>query len=87
MIPFTLDDKTTLSLSSSANGPLDLGLFTLTAATTTATAMEEWVTLNPMEVFTWRPAAKATSIHRVQYNSFFSFAVAAVSVNEPLVLT
>ena len=47
------------------------GLFTLTAATTTATATEEWVTLDPMEVFTWRPAAKATSTHRVQYNLFF----------------
>ena len=32
---------------------------------------EEWVTLVSMGVFTWRPAAKATSTHRVQYNPFF----------------
>ena len=46
-------------------------LFTLTATTAMTTAMEEWVTLVSMGVFTWRPAAKATSTHRVQYNPFF----------------
>ena len=41
------------------------------AATATATSTKEWATLDPMEVFTWRPAAKATSTHSVQYNPFF----------------
>ena len=44
-------------------------LFTLTATTTTA--MEEWVTLVSVGVFTWRPAAKGTSTYRFQYNPFF----------------
>ena len=47
------------------------GLLTMTATMTTAPAMEEWITLDLMEVFTWRPVANATSTHRVKYNPFF----------------
>ena len=47
------------------------GMFTLTAAMAMATATEEWVAWDPMEVFTWRPVAVAMATHRVQYNPFF----------------
>ena len=50
------------------------GLFTLAAATAMETQIffhQEWVTLELMKVFTWRPAARAMAIHRVQYNPVF----------------
>ena len=52
---------------------INKGLFTLTAEMATAMAMEEWVTLDHMEVFTWRSAAMgmAMATHRVQYNPLF----------------
>ena len=58
-------------------------LFTLTVTTATTMAMEEWVTLVSVGVFTWRPAAKGTSTYRFKIQSILSVAVAAVSVNEP----
>ena len=45
------------------------GLFTLTAATATAT--EEWATLDLMEVFTWRPAAK--QLQPIGFNTIHFF--------------
>ena len=50
------------------------GLLTLTAAKATETHIffhQEWVTLDLMEVFTWRPMTKAMATHSAQYNPFF----------------
>ena len=47
---------------------------------TATTATEERVTLDLMEVFTWRPAAVATATHRVQCNPLFSVLILPVHV-------